>query len=66
MVVALAGVVVVAIGLLAMTGALSWFGRLPGDIRYSSGGARVYMPITTMIVVSIAVSVAAYVLRRLL
>ncbi|MCZ2109369.1 MAG: DUF2905 family protein, partial [Dehalococcoidia bacterium] len=27
------GVAAVVVGLVVMTGALSWFGRLPGDIR---------------------------------
>ncbi|MBX6333164.1 MAG: DUF2905 family protein, partial [Gemmatimonadaceae bacterium] len=27
------GVVLVVVGLLIMSGGLSWFGRLPGDIR---------------------------------
>jgi len=60
-----AGVVAVLIGLLVMTGALSWFGRLPGDIRYSSGGTRVYFPITTMILVSVVLSLVVALVRRL-
>ena len=58
------GVAVVLIGLIATTGALSWFGRLPGDIRYSSGNTRVYVPLTTMILVSLALSLALFVARR--
>jgi hypothetical protein len=58
------GVVAVGVGLVAMTGALSWFGRLPGDIRYSSGGTRVYFPITTMILVSLVLSLALAAVRR--
>ncbi|MEA2507616.1 MAG: hypothetical protein QOH48_2234, partial [Actinomycetota bacterium] len=27
------GAAIVVVGLLALSGALSWFGRLPGDIR---------------------------------
>jgi hypothetical protein len=60
----LIGVAAVIVGLVAMTGALSWFGRLPGDIRYSSGGTRVYIPITTMLLVSIGLSVALALFRR--
>jgi hypothetical protein len=60
----LLGIAAVVIGLIAMTGALSWFGRLPGDIRYSSGGTRVFIPITTMLVVSVVLSVALAVFRR--
>ena len=61
-----AGVVLVVIGLIALAGGLSWFGRLPGDIRYESGSTRVYIPITSMILVSIILSVLIGVSRRLL
>ena len=59
------GVAVVVVGLIAMTGALAWFGRLPGDIRYSSGNTRVFFPITTMIIVSVVLSLLMYLVRRL-
>jgi len=62
----LAGVVLVAAGLLVWSGALSWFGRLPGDIRYESGNTRVYVPLTSMLLVSLVLSLGAYLLRRLL
>ena len=38
-------------------GLLSWFGKLPGDIDYQSGGTRVFFPITSMIVVSVVLSI---------
>jgi hypothetical protein len=60
------GAVAIVVGLLVMTGALSWVGRLPGDIRYESGNTRVYVPITTMILFSVVASVLAYLLRRIL
>jgi hypothetical protein len=62
----LAGVVLVAVGLLVWSGALSWFGRLPGDIRYESGNTRVYVPLTSMLLVSVLLSLGAYLLRRLI
>lgn len=58
------GFAAVFVGLVVITGALSWFGRLPGDIRYSSGGTRIYVPITTMILVSVVLSLASFLLRR--
>lgn len=58
------GVLAVGVGLLAMAGGLSWFGRLPGDIRIESGNARVYIPITSMVLLSIALSVLLYVIQR--
>ncbi len=64
--VAILGGLAVVVGLLIMSGALSWVGRLPGDIHYSNGGTRVYIPITTMILVSVVLSVGSYILRRFL
>lgn len=63
---AAAGVVVVVLGLLVASGALAWFGRLPGDFRWSSGNTRVYVPITTMVLVSLVLTLLSYLLRRLL
>jgi len=60
----LAGIVLALTGLLAQAGLLSWFGRLPGDIRIERPGFSLYFPITTMIVVSIALSLVLQVLRR--
>jgi hypothetical protein len=62
--IAAAGVVLVIVGLLAWAGWLSWFGRLPGDIRVERPGVRVYVPITSMILVSVLLSVVAAVVRR--
>ena len=58
------GVVAIIAGALAMTGALGWFGRLPGDIRIESGSTRVYFPIVTMLVVSVVLSVVLAIIRR--
>jgi uncharacterized membrane protein YidH (DUF202 family) len=60
----LLGVGVIVVGLLIYAGALSWFGRLPGDIRYEGANTRVYIPIVSMIVVSLVLSLVMYLLRR--
>ena len=60
-----AGLAIVVIGLLAWSGALSWFGRLPGDIRIERPNARFYMPITSMLLVSVVLSLVAAIIRRL-
>lgn len=36
---------------------LSWFGKLPGDIDYQGENGRVFIPITSMVLVSILLSV---------
>lgn len=60
-----AGGVLIGVGLLAYAGLLSWFGQLPGDIHFESGQTHVYIPITSMIVVSLALTVILNVLRKL-
>ena len=56
------------IGLLTWGGALSWLGRLPGDRRFSGQNVRMYVPITSMLLVSLilsaVVSVLLWLLRR--
>jgi len=60
---ALAGVLVV-VGAIAYTGALSWFGRLPGDLRYEGQNTRVFVPLTSMILISVLLSLGMYLFRR--
>ncbi|HCT75647.1 MAG TPA: DUF2905 domain-containing protein [Micromonosporaceae bacterium] len=59
-----AGIFVVILGILAWTGGLSWFGRLPGDIRIETETTRVYIPITSMILVSVALSILLGIFNR--
>lgn len=59
------GLVLVVVGVLAWTGGLSWFGRLPGDVRIERGATRVYAPFVSMLVVSVVLSVMAAVARRI-
>jgi hypothetical protein len=42
----------------------SWFGHLPGDIRIEGERTFVYAPLTSMVVVSIIVSVVAWIGQR--
>ena len=60
------GIFVIVVGLLIYSGALSWFGRLPGDIRIEGQSTRVYIPITSMLLASLALSLLLYLLRRFL
>jgi uncharacterized membrane protein YidH (DUF202 family) len=63
-----AGVVIVVIGILVWAGGLSWFGRLPGDIRIERGNVRIYAPVISMLLISVAASVVLtvvwYLFRR--
>ena len=60
------GAVLAVAGLLIYSGALNWFGRLPGDIRYEGEHTRVYVPIVSMLILSIVLSLILYVVRRFL
>jgi H+/Cl- antiporter ClcA len=43
-----------------------WFGKLPGDIRVEKESYSFYFPFATMIVISIAISLIIYILKRFL
>jgi uncharacterized membrane-anchored protein len=62
----LAGVVLLVVGLLVLGGGLGWFGNLPGDLRWEGERSRVYLPITSMILVSVVLTLVLTVLRRFL
>jgi hypothetical protein len=56
------GIVLVLVGVLAWTGALAWLGNLPGDIRIVSGNTRIYIPLTSMLLISLALNVLVWLL----
>ena len=60
------GIVLIVVGALLyfFPNALSWFGRLPGDIRIERDNGAFYFPITTMILISIVLSVISYFFRK--
>ena len=60
----IAGVALIVLGVLIYSGALSWFGRLPGDIRYQGEHTRVYIPIVSSLLASVVLSLLFYLLRR--
>jgi hypothetical protein len=62
------GIAVVVAGLVVWFAGdkLSWFGRLPGDIRVERPGLSCFFPITTMIIISLALSVLLSILSRFL
>ena len=58
------GIGAIVVGLLMRVGVLAWFGNLPGDIRIETERTRVYIPITSMLLVSIAISLLLSLFRR--
>jgi membrane protein implicated in regulation of membrane protease activity len=58
------GVVLILLGLLAQAGWLGWIGRLPGDVRIERPGFTFYLPLGTMLVVSIVLSLLLQLFRK--
>ena len=60
------GLILVVVGLL-MTFKVSvpWLGRLPGDIRIDRGNVKVFIPITTSILISIVLSLLLLLINKL-
>ena len=54
----LMGIVMVVVGFVLSTApGIPWLGKLPGDLRFDWSGVRVYLPLTTSVLLSIALSV---------
>ncbi len=58
------GIVLIVVGLAAMRGWLGWFGNLPGDVRVQRESMQLYIPLVSMLLISILFSVLSYVIRR--
>lgn len=58
------GVLLVIVGLATMRGWLGWFGSLPGDVRVERENVRLYVPIISMLLLSVLLSVLSYIVRR--
>ena len=54
----------ILVGLLFYSGWFSWLGRLPGDVRYEGDHVQVYVPIVSMLIISVVLSLLLYLLRR--
>jgi len=60
-----AGILIVVLGVLVWAGGLSWFGRLPGDIRIERGNVRIYIPLLSMLLISVVATILLSVVRYL-
>lgn len=60
-----AGIVIVLLGILIWTGGLCWFGRLPGDIRIERPNVRIYIPLMSMLLISIGASIVLSIVQYL-
>lgn len=43
---------------------ISWFGKLPGDIRIESERGKIFIPITSMLIISIIITLLINLFKR--
>ncbi|HXY46150.1 MAG TPA: DUF2905 domain-containing protein [Acidimicrobiales bacterium] len=60
----LVGLVIVLVGLLFVIGHRFGWSHLPGDIVIHRGNTTVYIPLATMIIISVVLTVVVNLLRR--
>lgn len=60
------GLVVAGVVIYFFHDKLGWIGRLPGDIRIERDNFRVYIPITTMILASVLLTLILRLIRWLM
>ena len=59
------GVFITILGaIMLLTPRVSWLGRLPGDIVIRGENSTIYIPITTMLITSVVLSVVLNVIGR--
>ena len=60
-----AGLALILIGaLFTFSGKMPWLGKLPGDIIIQKKGFSLYFPITTSIIISVALSLILMLIRK--
>ncbi len=62
----IAGIILIIVGAIFhfAPGILSWFGKLPGDINIRSENGRVFIPITSMIIISVVLTIVLNLFNR--
>ena len=63
----IAGIIIVIAGIIVWLfgDKLRFLGRLPGDIRIERENVKIYIPITTMILISIVISLILWLIRKI-
>ncbi len=57
------GIIFILIGILWKYGLFTWFGHLPGDISYIGDNFSFYMPITSMLLISVVLSLFMWIIK---
>ncbi|SES65472.1 MULTISPECIES: DUF2905 domain-containing protein [Marinobacter] len=62
----IAGIILLVIGLVLhfAPGLVQWFGKLPGDLHWRSERTQVFVPITSMIIISIVLTILLNLFNR--
>jgi len=62
----IAGLIIVLVGAVLQFAPwlLNWFGKLPGDIHIETGRFKVFIPITSMILISIVITLLINLFKR--
>lgn len=62
----IAGIILIAAGLIFHFAPwlISWFGKLPGDIRIETGRSKIFIPVVSMILLSIIITILINLFRR--
>lgn len=62
----LIGIILIVVGIIVYFAGdkLSWFGRLPGDIRIERENFKFYFPITTMVIISVVLTIILSIIRK--
>ena len=62
----IAGVTILTIGFLLQYAPwlFSWFGKLPGDLRIETANGKIFIPISSMLIISIALTLIINLFRR--
>jgi len=61
------GLFILAIGVVIyfLGDRMNWFGRLPGDIRVEKENIRIFIPLTTMILLSILITLIINIFKKI-
>lgn len=62
----IAGCILVAVGVVMHFAPwlVGWFGKLPGDIRIESEKGRIFIPVTSMLIISVILTLLVNLFRR--
>ena len=59
------GIIIVVLGgFLLLLAKMPWFGKLPGDIAWHKEGWTIYIPLTTMVLVSVVLTIILNIIFR--